>query len=158
MANSLGNPSKRLGIASAIAYDAAVEILTRTGIIRSMLSYRGPLAAAGLFAFALAMGCGAMGCGLADRFTGEKEARQIRAVGVPAQATVVQIWDTGVTVNNDPVVGFLLEVKPENQAAFQAKTKALVSRLAVPRVQPGARLRVFYDPKDTTRVAVDRIE
>ena len=41
---------------------------------------------------------------------------------------------------------------------YPAKTKALVSRLAVPRVQPGARLRVYYDPKDTTRVAVDRIE
>jgi hypothetical protein len=97
------------------------------------------------------------GCAIADRFTGEKEAKQIRAVGVPAEATIVQIWDTGVTVNNDPVVGFLLEVHPDSQAAFQAKTKALVSRLAVPRVQPGARLRVFFDPKDTTRVAVDRI-
>jgi hypothetical protein len=100
---------------------------------------------------------GASACAIADRFTGEKEARQIRAIGVPAEATIVQIWDTGVTVNNDPVVGFLLDVHPDSQAVFQAKTKALVSRLAVPRVQPGARLRVFFDPKDTTRVAVDRI-
>lgn len=115
-----------------------------------MLSCRRALVVACLFTLA-------MGCGIADRFTGENVARQIRASGVPAEATVVQIWDTGVTVNNDPVVGFLLEVKPENQATFQAKTKALVSRLAVPRVQPGARLRVFYDPKDTTRVAIDSI-
>ncbi len=114
-----------------------------------MLSSRWALAVAFVFA-------SLSGCGIADHFTGEKEARLIRASGVPAEATVVQIWDTGVTVNQDPVVGFLLEVKPENQAAFQAKTKALVSRLAVPRVQPGARLRVFYDPKDTTRVAIDR--
>lgn len=142
---------EKLGIASAIAYDAAVEILTLRGHNTGMLSCRRPLAAVGLFALA-------MGCGIADRFTGEKEARQIRATGVPAPATVVQIWDTGVTVNNDPVVGFLLEVKPENQASFQAKTKQLVSRLAVPRVQPGAHLRVFYDPKDTARVAIDRIE
>jgi hypothetical protein len=98
------------------------------------------------------------GCSITDHFTGEGEAKKIRAVGVPADATVVQIWDTGVTVNKDPVVGFLVEVHPDGQAAFQAKTKALVSRLAVPRVQPGARLRVYYDPKDTTRVAVDRIE
>jgi hypothetical protein len=99
------------------------------------------------------------GCAIADRFTGEREAKQIRAVGVPADATIVKIWDTGVTVNNDPVVGFLLEVHPDGpgQAPFQAKTKALVSRLAVPRVQPGAHLRVSFDPKDTTRVAVDRI-
>ncbi len=97
-------------------------------------------------------------CSIADHFTGEAEAKKIRAVGVPADATIVQIWDTGVTVNMDPVVGFLVEVHPDGQVAFQAKTKALVSRLAVPRVQPGARLRVYYDPKDTSRVAVDRIE
>jgi hypothetical protein len=110
-------------------------------------------------AFAVAcVSIAAAGCGMVDRFTGEKEARQIRATGVPAEATVVQIWDTGVTVNNDPVVGFLLDVQPSNQGPFQARTKALVSRLAVPRVQPGAHLRVFFDPKDTTRVAIDRIQ
>ena len=97
------------------------------------------------------------GCAIRDHFTGESEARKIREVGVAAPATVVQIWDTGVTVNNDPVVGFLLDVKPEGQAPFQAKTKALVSRLAVPRVQPGAQLKVMYDPKDTTRVALDPV-
>jgi hypothetical protein len=97
------------------------------------------------------------GCAIRDRMTGEAEARRIREVGVAAPATVVQIWDTGVTVNDDPVVGFLLDVKPDGQAAFQAKTKALVSRLAVPRVQPGAQLKVIYDPKDTTRVALDPV-
>src|SRR5262245_26189422 len=113
----------------------------------------------GALACALAVvSVSAAGCGLADRFTGERENRQIRATGVPAEATVTQIWDTGVTVNNDPVVGFLLNVQPADGPAFQAKTRNLVSRLAVPRVQPGAHLRVFYDPKDTARVAIDRIE
>jgi hypothetical protein len=100
---------------------------------------------------------GLAGCGIKDRFTGEAEAKKIRAVGMPAEATVVRIWDTGVTVNNDPVVGFLLDVTPEGRPSFQAESKALVSRLAVPRVQPGARLKVTYDPNNTTRVAVDRI-
>jgi hypothetical protein len=109
------------------------------------------LLTAALVAFALP------GCAIRDRMTGETEARRIRAVGIAAPATVVQIWDTGVTVNDDPVVGFLLDVKPEGQAPFQAKTKALVSRLAVPRVQPGAQLKVMYDPKDTTRVALDPV-
>ncbi len=94
------------------------------------------------------------GCSIADHFTGENESKQVRAVGVPAEATVVQIWDTGVTVNEDPVVGFLLEVHPDGAAPFQAKTKARISRLAIPRVQPGARLRVLYDPKDESRVAL----
>jgi hypothetical protein len=113
-------------------------------------------AAAALVACAVAV-LALPGCGIRDHMTGETEARKIRAVGVAAPATVVQIWDTGVTVNDDPVVGFLLDVKPEGQAPFQAKTKALVSRLAVPRVQPGAQLKVVYDPKDTTRVALDPV-
>lgn len=96
------------------------------------------------------------GCAIRDRMTGETVAREIRAAGLPAEATVVQIWDTGVTVNNDPVVGFLLDVRPaDGRAPFQAKTRALISRLAVPRVQPGATLRVMFDPQDTTRVALD---
>lgn len=97
------------------------------------------------------------GCAIKDHFTGEGEAKKIRAVGVPAMATVVRIWDTGVTVNNDPVVGFVLDVKPADQPSFQAEARALVSRLAVPRVQPGARLGVMFDPKDTRRVALDPI-
>jgi hypothetical protein len=98
------------------------------------------------------------GCAIRDRMTGESVAREIRAAGLPAEATVVEIWDTGVTVNNDPVVGFLLDVRPTGgRAPFQAKTKALISRLAVPRVQPGATLRVMFDPNDSTRVALDPI-
>jgi hypothetical protein len=98
------------------------------------------------------------GCAIRDHFTGEATAREIRAIGVLAEATVVQIWDTGVTVNHDPVVGFLLDVKPaDGRPAFQAKTRALVSRLAVARVQPGATLRVTFDPHDTTRVALDPV-
>jgi len=104
------------------------------------------------------LGLALSGCAIRDRFTGEATAREIRAVGQPAEATVVQIWDTGVTVNNDPVVGFLLDVRPtDGRPTFQAKTRALVSRLAVPRVQPGATLRVMFDPKDTARVAIDPI-
>jgi hypothetical protein len=96
-------------------------------------------------------------CAIRDRMTGEAAAKHIRAVGVAADATVLQIWDTGITVNNDPVVGFLLDVKPDGRPAYQAKTKALISRLAVPRIQPGATLRVKYDPNDPAQVALDSI-
>lgn len=106
---------------------------------------------------AAVVAAGTSGCAIKDHFTGEGEAKKIRALGVPAEATVLRIWDTGVTVNEDPVVGFLLDVKPANQPSFQAETKSLISRLAVPRVQPGARLSVMYDPKDPRRVALDPI-
>ncbi len=99
--------------------------------------------------------CAISRCFMVDRLSGEGEARKIGALGRPAQAKVLKIWDTGITVNNDLVVGFLLEVRPEDGPAHQAETKALISRLDIPQIQPGAVLPVKFDPDDPGRVALD---
>jgi hypothetical protein len=72
-------------------------------MVKLMLLSRAALLACALLALP---GLALSGCAIRDRMTGEAEARRIREVGVAAPATVVQIWDTGVTVNDDPVVGF----------------------------------------------------
>jgi len=110
-----------------------------------------PAAIAALLA--LVTGCSVTG--MVDRATGEDVNREIRQKGLPARATVVEIWDTGVTVNDDPVVGFRLEVEAVGRPQWRAETRALVSLLAIPRVQPGAVLPVRYDPSDPSRVAID---
>ena len=92
---------------------------------------------------------------MTDPFTGENVAREVRAIGLPATATVLQIWETGVRVNNNPVVGFLLEVHAEGMEPYQAETKALISILQIPQIQPGAVLKIKYDPEDPSRVALD---
>lgn len=104
------------------------------------------------------LGCSGMVNGIANRFTGEDVASQIRAIGSPAKATVVAIWETGTRVNSNPVVGFDLEVRAEGRPVWRVKTKSLVSILAIPRIQPGAVLDVFYDPTDPSRVAIARSE
>lgn len=40
------------------------------------------------------------GCAIVDRLSGEGEAKRI-----PATARVLDIWDTGISVNDNPVVG-----------------------------------------------------
>jgi hypothetical protein len=95
------------------------------------------------------------GCAIVDHMSGVSEARALQEKGLPAEATIVEIWDTGMTVNNDPVVGFLLEVRPPDQTSFRAKTKLRISRLDLPRVQPGLVVPVRYDPSDLRRVALD---
>jgi hypothetical protein len=95
------------------------------------------------------------GCSIIDHYTGEDTARKIRAEGLPATAKVLSIWDTGVMINNNPVVGFFLEVHAEGLVPWQAETKALISILEIPRIQPGAVLPVMYDPNDPSRVALD---
>ena len=93
-----------------------------------------------------------------DSFTGEDVNAEIRANGLPATATVLKIWETGVRVNDNPVVGFLLEVQAEGMEPYQATTKALISILQIPQIQPGAVLKVKYDPEDPSRVALDTRE
>jgi hypothetical protein len=95
------------------------------------------------------------GCAVINRMDGISQAQELRVSGVLAEATVLKIWDTGMTVNQDPVVGFLLEVRPRDRAAYQAETKLLISRLSIPQIQPGAVVTVRYDPAKPSRVSLD---
>ena len=90
-----------------------------------------------------------------DSLTGEDTASEVRANGLPATATVLKIWETGIRINNNPVVGFLLEVHAEGLLPYKAETKALISILRIPQIQPGATLKVKYNPDDPMQVALD---
>ena len=96
----------------------------------------------------------AVGCAVVDSMSGEGEARRIRQVGTPAEALVLAIRDTGMTINNDPVVAFSLEVRPAGGRPYQAETRGRIGRLDVPQIQPGAVLPVSIDPGDPRKVAL----
>lgn len=83
--------------------------------------------------------------------------RKLLQTGVPAPATILQIWDTGVTINDNPQVGFLLQVQPPQEAPFQAEARFTVSRLQIPMFQPGAMVQVHYDPADRRKVMVSAV-
>lgn len=108
------------------------------------------------FAPLLLLGATVACSGMVDRYTGADVAREVQAVGVPAEATVLAIWETGVRVNDNPVVGFRLEIHVEGREPWEAETKALISILDIPQIQPGAVLEVLYDPDDPQRVAIGR--
>lgn len=96
------------------------------------------------------------GCtAIMDRYSGRGEACAILAVGVPAQARIVRLVDSGITINDDPVVDFILEVQPPQGPTYSATSRALVSRLELASVQPGRVLPVRYDPDQPQRVAMD---
>ena len=78
--------------------------------------------------------------------------------GKPASATVLQVWDTGVTIDEfDIQVGLLLEVRPPGHPPYQVKTKALVPRIQPTLYQPGMVVQVRYDPKKPKKVAIEGI-
>ncbi len=80
--------------------------------------------------------------------------KELLTSGEDAQATVMSLWDTGTTVNDNPMVGLLLQVQSANRPAYQVQTTSLISRLATAQFQPGARLAVKIDPKNPQRVAI----
>ena len=96
------------------------------------------------------------GCAIANKMSGVSEARAIQKVGEAARGTVVEVWDTGITVNDDPVIGLRLTVQRPGQAPYEAViNKSLVSRVHISQFQPGWQVPVRVDPHDPARVALD---
>jgi Protein of unknown function (DUF3592) len=126
------------------------------------LAFRNPRS---LSSFPVALAAGAVltallsGCALIDRMSGVAEARSLQESGVQASARILQIWDTGISVNNDPVIGMRVEVdRPDGTHYFATIPKSLISRLDIPRFQPGATVPVRFDPQHPARVALDAYE
>lgn len=67
-------------------------------------------------------------------FGGWQQTQQLLATGEPAQARVLQLQDTGTTVNDNPQIEVLLEVRPANRPPYQVQTQCFVSRLRIPQV------------------------
>ena len=95
-------------------------------------------------------------CALIDRLSGVSEARRLQESGQPGSAKILEIWDTGITVNNDPVIGMRVEIeRPEGTSYRAIIPKSLISRLDIPRFQPGSVVAVRIDPQDPSRMALD---
>lgn len=74
--------------------------------------------------------------------------------GEPAQARIIAVRDTGVTVNDNPRIELELEVRRAGHPAYQTRTRAVVSRLQAALYQPGMNVDVRVDPKKPKRVAL----
>ena len=85
-------------------------------------------------------------------FGGGKK-KNILANGIQARAVVVNVQDTGVTVNNNPRVKLTLQVQPEGDTPFEATKKVTVSRVAIPSI--GDAMWVRFDPADPSEVEFD---
>lgn len=89
-------------------------------------------------------------------FFGTAMPKNLREHGIAAQGTILQIWDTGWTVNDSPVIGMRVEVQPTDRPAFESTIKRyVISRLEVPQFQPGRVVQVRFDPEEPSAVAID---
>lgn len=68
--------------------------------------------------------------------------------------TINAIRDTGVTINEDPVVEMQINVTDADGSAYPVLHSQTISRLKVGSIQPGSEVPVRIDPTDRTRIYI----
>jgi len=85
---------------------------------------------------------------LGDVAEQQQKAQMLMTSGIVGQATIDSITDTGVTVNENPQVEFVLDVTLPDREPYKASLTQVVSRLAIAGFQPGATVPVRVSPDD----------
>jgi hypothetical protein len=81
--------------------------------------------------------------------------RRLQKTGIPGKARILEVKDTGVTINNNPQVKLILEVKNSFGQKYSASCKVVVSRINPGAYSTGMEVPVRIDPKNELNVALD---
>lgn len=84
-----------------------------------------------------------------------RNAQRLLVTGLPAQAVVETMSDTGMTVNGRPVVSFGLTVRITGTPPYHLSHNQALPRVPMGMVAPGAVLPVKVDPVRHERVRID---
>jgi hypothetical protein len=80
---------------------------------------------------------------------------RLQKTGIAGTARIMEVKDTGVTINNNPQVKLILEVKNSFGQRYTAQCRVLVSRINPFAYQPGMEVPVKIDPKNEQNVVLD---
>ena len=80
---------------------------------------------------------------------------RLQKTGLPGKATILEVKDTGVTINNNPQVKLMLEVKNSFGQKYTTQCRVLVSRINPNAFMPGMEVPVKIDPKNEQNVVID---
>jgi hypothetical protein len=81
-------------------------------------------------------------------------AQHLAVNGIPGQAVITTIRDTGTTINDNPLVELGLDVTVEGRRPYAVTQRQVISRLFVANFQPGTTVPVRVDPADPEAVLV----
>jgi len=87
----------------------------------------------------------------------EKRSKKLLETGVKANGKIVEMWDTGITINNQPQIEMVIEVTPPTGAPFKSQIKLVISRLQTAYYQVGVTCVVKYDPNNPKTVAIESL-
>lgn len=88
-------------------------------------------------------------------FKGMINTARLQKTGLSGKATILEIKDTGVTINNSPQVKLTLEVKNSFGQKYTTHCRVLVSRINPNAYLPGMEVPVKIDPKNDMNVVID---
>lgn len=83
-----------------------------------------------------------------------KNIENLVKTGMHANAKILSVRDTGVTVNGNPRIALQLEVTPQTGPAYTVQIHTLISRIQPVLYQPGMILQVRYDPNNLKSVTI----
>src|SRR5687767_5983145 len=76
-----------------------------------------------------------------------KRIAELVASGKQGTAVVLELSDTGVTINDDPRVKMLLEIHIPNYQPYQAQKTVTLPLIYLPQVQTGSTIHILADPE-----------
>jgi hypothetical protein len=129
---------------------AASLIVALTGSVTSTL---GPMIMGGTFLF---VGLLLMIVGFLMR-AGAAAKRQLLATGLPGEATVTGLRQTGVSMNRGQYmqIGMQLSISVQGRPPYAVQHTEFVPMIMVGRLSTGAPLAVKVDPANPQRIAID---
>lgn len=80
---------------------------------------------------------------------------RLQKTGLSGTAKILEVKDTGVTINNNPQVKLVLEVKNSFGQKYNTQCRVLVSRINPNAYMPGMEVPVKIDPKNEQNVVID---
>lgn len=81
--------------------------------------------------------------------------KRLQKTGLSGKAKILEVRDTGITINNNPQVKLILEVKNNFGTKYTTESRVLVSRINPGAYVPGMEIPVKIDPKNEMNVVVD---
>lgn len=80
--------------------------------------------------------------------------RRLQMEGISGRATILEVHETNIIVNQNPQVKLVMEIKNTDGHVYVTSCKTIVSRLRSVSFQPGKEVNVKIDPRDEKNVIV----
>ena len=88
-------------------------------------------------------------------FKGNAMKQQLLQTGIPAQATITAMQDTGTRINDNPMIALTLNVEVPGRPVYQVVVQEIVPLVGLGMIQPGRAFAARVDPSNPNNVAID---